>query len=193
MHVRVVWLVFGFLWLFLSSSGRCQQGSLDKSFDAGSIVDDIVYAIARQDNGQLIIGGVFRVAGKEARSGIARLNADGSLDTTFGSKQLGVPGYVYALAIQPDGKVLIGGRFFYVDGAVRNNLARLNYDGSLDANFSRTLSGASGTVYAILPLSNGQIMVPALRPSLQHSDLFKILAPSKMSNGQKRLLTANIA
>ena len=53
-------------------------------------------------------------------------------------------GTVWAVAVQPDGKVLIGGDFNHVNGQPRNYLARLNTDGSLDTTFdpSNTLNGS---------------------------------------------------
>jgi hypothetical protein len=42
---------------------------------------------------------------------------------------------VDVLAVQPDGKVLLGGDFFQINGQSRNHMARLNADGSLDPNF----------------------------------------------------------
>src|SRR3954470_24016710 len=60
--------------------------------------------------------------------------AAGDVDLSFdpGSS---VNGLVSAVAVQPDGKVIIGGQFTTVKGLVRTNLARLNADGSGDATF----------------------------------------------------------
>lgn len=67
--------------------------------------------------------------------GIARLRADGSLDTSFLALASGVDGSIYALARQADGKILVGGYFATMNGSNVANLARLNADGSLDASF----------------------------------------------------------
>ncbi|WP_198973221.1 delta-60 repeat domain-containing protein, partial [Xylophilus sp. ASV27] len=72
------------------------------------------------------------------RNYLARLNADGSLDTGFNP---GANSTVYSLAVQPDGKVLVGGAFNQLGGQRRNGLARLNADGSLDTGFD---PGANG-------------------------------------------------
>src|SRR6185503_11874746 len=53
---------------------------------------------------------------------------------------------VLCTAVQPDGKILIGGFFSLVDGTNRNHLARLNADGSLDASFAPNVND---NVYAI--------------------------------------------
>lgn len=76
-----------------------------------------------------------------ARRGIARLNADGTVDTTFtpgaGFKdsQSGF-GSVYQLALQPDGRVIAVGYFDRFNGVVRNRVARLNSNGTLDTTFN---------------------------------------------------------
>src|SRR5262249_51770591 len=55
---------------------------------------------------------------------------------------------VRSIALQPDGKVLIGGEFTVADGATRGHVARLNSDGSTDFTFMNGLAGANGNVYS---------------------------------------------
>src|SRR5262245_23796207 len=61
--------------------------------------------------------------------------APGDVDLSFdpGSS---VDDNVYAIAVQPDGKLLIGGYFSTVKGLVRSRIARLNPDGSGDDTFN---------------------------------------------------------
>jgi len=91
-----------------------------------------VRAIAVQTNGQILIGGFFSEYGGLARSGIARLNIDGSVDPSFN------PSYgqdtVFPMVVQPDGKILAGG-YFSMSGLIVN-FARLNANGSVDTTFS---------------------------------------------------------
>src|SRR5690606_3293323 len=65
------------------------------------------------------------------RNRIARLNTDGSLDTSFtiGS---GFNGHVFSIALQSDGKILVGGRFTEYNGQSQNRIARIevNYLGT---------------------------------------------------------------
>jgi len=63
-------------------------------------------------------------------------------------------GVVLASVVQPDGKVIIGGEFGYVNGVARNNIARLNADGSLDASWN---PGASSYVAALAVDSSGNV------------------------------------
>ena len=56
-------------------------------------------------------------------------------------------GTPYALAVQPDGRVLVGGFFDYLGGMPRSHLARLNADGPLDDGF---WPDASYSVYSFV-------------------------------------------
>jgi Cadherin-like beta sandwich domain/Domain of unknown function (DUF5122) beta-propeller len=90
---------------------------------AGGAVD----AIARQTDGKVIVGGTFAFVNGVPRSGLARLNADGSLDATWNPAPDGV---VAALAIDSGGNIYVGGSFNNIGGAARTNLAKLSSSGS---------------------------------------------------------------
>jgi len=75
-------------------------------------------------NGKIVIGGKFTTVGGTARTRIARLNANGTLDTGFDPGD-GASYAVYAVTLQPDGKILIGGGFESVGGVSRDRIARL--------------------------------------------------------------------
>jgi uncharacterized delta-60 repeat protein/uncharacterized repeat protein (TIGR01451 family) len=125
------------------------NGVLDATFDPGpNGPDGTVWAVVLQPDGKVIIGGEFHVIAGQTVGGIARLNADGTLDTSF-FPGAGTDGTVYSLALQPDGKVVVGGDFSLLDFNPRNNLTRLNSDGSLDTTFDPGSRGAEGTVYSI--------------------------------------------
>src|SRR6185503_7466751 len=66
------------------------------------------------------------------RNGLARLNADGTLDTSFNTNPSKYP---EAIVLQPDGRILIAGAFYSVDGQRAESVARLNPDGTLDTSF----------------------------------------------------------
>ncbi|PTT16166.1 hypothetical protein DBR12_21035, partial [Acidovorax sp. HMWF029] len=88
-----------------------------------------VYSLALQPDGKVLVGGLFTTLGGQARSNIARFNADGTLDAGFNPNANNT---VYSVTVQPDGKVLMGGAFTTVGGQARNRIARLNADGTLD-------------------------------------------------------------
>ena len=111
------------------------DGTLDGSFDAGLDPYGEVYCLAPLPDGRLIIGGSFEHVHGVARQSIARLNRDGGLDTTFAQGVSVGWGEILAVAIQADGRLLIGGTFQEVNGFPRGGLARLNSDGSLDLTF----------------------------------------------------------
>lgn len=87
-----------------------------------------------QPDGKIIVVGNFSYIGSAARAGIARLNANGTLDATF-DPGTGANGAINLVALQPDGKVLITGPFTAVAGTTRRGIARLLPDGNLDSGF----------------------------------------------------------
>jgi uncharacterized delta-60 repeat protein len=137
------------------------DGSLDTSFDPGT--NGYVSTIAVQPaDGKIVVGGQFTTlgggTGTTTRQNIGRVNADGSLDTSFNP---GANGLVYALVVQADGKILVGGSFTMLGGGgtgtlPRNGIGRLNEDGSLDTSFD---PGTDGSVFALAVQANGQILV----------------------------------
>ncbi len=134
---------------------------LADSFDPHA--NSSVLSIAVQPDGKISAGGDFTGLSPNGgvfvtRNRIARLEIDGRLDQTLNSNIVGPPGsgFVLATAVQPDGKILIGGRFTTVLGAARNNIARLNTDGTLDAAFD---PNANADVHAIALQADGKILV----------------------------------
>ena len=105
-----------------------------------------MHAVLVQPDGKVVIGGEFTLVNSVQRLRLARLNTDGSLDTSFNPTLL-FNGAVYALAQAPDGKIYFGGSFEDAGGSGRDHFARLNADGSLDTGFNDT--GVDDTVRAI--------------------------------------------
>ena len=137
------------------------DGTLDESFNSGGDAFGFfgfVRAITLQPDGKILIGGVFNSYNGIFRYNIARLNADGSLDTTFNPATGPSYGVIRAITLQPDGKIFIGGDFTSYNGTSRNNIARLNPDGSLDATFNP--STAINDRIALLALQpNGKVLI----------------------------------
>lgn len=125
------------------------DGSLDSSFDPGtgveavSPVSPLVESVVLQSDGKVLIGGSFSAYNGTSRSGIARLNADGSVDLRFnpGTGAFGGDSRVYPVALQNDGNVLIGGDFTMVDRVVRSNVARLYGDSLPPLSFAGWAAG----------------------------------------------------
>jgi uncharacterized delta-60 repeat protein len=127
------------------------DGSLDTNFNAGiaGAGATSVFCLAVTPQDQIVVGGNFNSINGYSRSGIARLNADGGVDTTF-DPGLGA-GSVSGIALQNDGKIVIGGGFTTVNGTNRYGVARLNNDGSLDLSFNALMSGGSVTCTTVQP------------------------------------------
>ncbi|MGD0728209.1 MAG: delta-60 repeat domain-containing protein, partial [Spirochaetia bacterium] len=87
--------------------------------------DISVNAVAMQSDGKILIGGWFTTYNGASRGSVARLNSDGSLDTGFLATGAGANNYVNSIAVQSDGKVLIGGGFITYNGTSREYTARL--------------------------------------------------------------------
>lgn len=112
-----------------------------------------VYGLALQPDGKILIGGSFGSLGGVTRTRIARLNPDGSIDTSFNPNANNT---VYGISVQPDGKILVGGDFTTISGVSRNRIARLNPDGSLDPSFN---PNAGGSVYGMAIQADGRVVV----------------------------------
>ncbi|TAE07120.1 MAG: choice-of-anchor D domain-containing protein, partial [Bacteroidetes bacterium] len=133
------------------------DGTLDTGFNSGSGFNNWVKALSVQPDGKIVVGGEFTNFNGTSRNRIARLNADGSLDTSFDPGS-GLNGGVSALSIQSDGKILIGGTFNTFNGISHNYIARLNVDGSLDTGFTPG-SGFNNWVNALSVQQDGKIVV----------------------------------
>ena len=127
------------------------DGSLDTAFAPGigtfnpaTLATDPVYALAVQPDGQLLIAGGFSYLDLVSYNGICRLNRDGTVDLSFSpgtgtfNPQTGISDTIYALHLQPDGKILIGGDFTTYNQTRRVGVARLYADGSLDTSILDT-------------------------------------------------------
>ena len=147
-------------------AGLDSNGVLDSTFNAqwGTNSGGPVSAVLLQPDGKIIIGGSFTSVGGRARNGIARLNADSSLDGSF-DPGTGADGGVNAIALQKDGKLVIGGWFSNVNGTARNRLARLNADGSVDSSFDPG-AGANNTVCAFALQGDGKVLVGGMFTSI---------------------------
>jgi uncharacterized delta-60 repeat protein len=139
------------------------DGVPDPTFAPGTQSNGWVYAIAFQPGeGKLLIAGDFTSYNGTTRNHIARLNNDGLLDETFDpglgvSTTDGSSPRVYTLAIQSDGKALIGGHFDSYNGATLNHIARLNSDGTLDTGFVPA-TAVNADIFRIIMQTDGKIL-----------------------------------
>ncbi len=94
--------------------------------------------------------------GGQTRNRLGRLNADGTLDAAFNPSLSGGASPLFALAVQSDGKILVGNDFTQLAGQARANLGRLNPDGTLDSAFAPAVDGP---VEAIAVQADGRILI----------------------------------
>jgi len=117
----------------------------------------VVRTVAIQSDGKILVGGTFDNYDGVTVGNIARLNSDGSRDSSFNSG-IGFNNGVEKIVIQPDGKILVGGFFVSYDGITANRIIRLNPDGSRDNTFD-VGDKANASVDSIALQSNGKILV----------------------------------
>ncbi|MFD1873758.1 IPT/TIG domain-containing protein [Hymenobacter bucti] len=135
------------------------DGTLDTTFrQSGTGFDGFVQEITVQPNGKILVGGNFTNYNSNLRVALARLNADGTLDTGFVLPGSGIVGTVSAIIVQPDSKLLIGGYLQTVNNVARGSIIRLNADGSLDATFTSTNGVVNSTVLAMVRQPDGKIV-----------------------------------
>jgi processive 1,2-diacylglycerol beta-glucosyltransferase len=117
------------------------DGKLDPAFNPAA--NYRVHCLAVQPDGGIIVGGWFGQLTGLARGAIGRLWPDGSLDAGFNPEATGGPNQqgtaVHCLAVQPDGKIVVGGDFTRLAGQGRARIGRLNPDGTLDEGFTPRL------------------------------------------------------
>ncbi|HKQ39443.1 MAG TPA: Calx-beta domain-containing protein, partial [Verrucomicrobiae bacterium] len=135
------------------------NGVVDRAFNVGGGANAAVYAIAIQNDGKILIGGDFTTVNNVFSPRLARLNVNGSVDSSFNIGAGGVNGAVRAIVVQPDGKILIGGSFTGVGNTPRSYLARLEQSGTVDTTFLNSDLGADNAVYALALQVDGRVVV----------------------------------
>lgn len=116
------------------------DGTLDPTFLPGAGPETgagnaYIHAIAPGAGGSLVVVGAFNAFSGTPRNGIARILADGSLDTTF-DPEGGPDNSLFAIAAQADGKYIIGGDFTAYAGTGRNRLARIHGDDDITSGIA---------------------------------------------------------
>jgi len=127
---------------FLNDSAKVQDQAGVGTAPAGSSV----FCIAQLPDGKVMLGGNFTHVNGVARRGIARLNADGSVDASFPSMGILAGEEVWCFALQPDGALLVGGVFSKLAGFPSRCLARLNPAGIIDTTFTYPVDTAVRSV-----------------------------------------------
>lgn len=140
--------------VILDNDSSTVVGSVDASFS--SHPKGPVYSLALYPDGRLLAGGAFVSVNGQSRNRLARLTPEGALDDTFYSA-LWFDNYPAALALQEDGRIVVGGTFTTGSVNVQPYLTRLLDDGRPDPTFAPG-GGPNGVVYDVLLLDNGEIL-----------------------------------
>ena len=134
----------------LTTSATAAPGDLDPTFGNGGKVvtligeGDAFGRVALQADGKIVMAGTASVGGVH-KFAVARYSNNGSLDPTFDGDGIVTTGFNYdfgegyAVAIQPDGKIIVVGNTAVPNGAFGDYdfaVARYHTDGSLDTSFS---------------------------------------------------------
>jgi hypothetical protein len=125
------------------------DGTIDASFKTGTGFDNSISSLTYNAvTKKYFITGIFGTYDGKSAFGMALLNADGTLDQTFGAKQFegGYPGYARQL---DDGLIVVSGSFKKYDNVTRNGFMVLNAKGELAANYNST-GPFSGTLKDII-------------------------------------------
>ncbi|RYY88019.1 MAG: hypothetical protein EOO15_10265, partial [Chitinophagaceae bacterium] len=125
--------------------------------------DGKVNVMVEQPDHKILVGGDFTTFNGQAVAKIVRLNADGSLDANFTASAV-ASGDMRAIAVQPDGKIIIGGTFLAYGGTAANCIVRLNANGSLDPSFVvgtglDPIGVQTGGVYGLYIEPDGKIVM----------------------------------
>ena len=135
------------------------DGSLDTNFN--SEVAGPVYGLLVQGDRKIMVWGEITQIAGQPRTRIGRLNANGSLDTSF-DPGFGANDSVYTVALQPDGKYIVGGaNFTSLAGQACRGIARLNANGSFDNSFQLYAGPFADyrIVYSLVLQPDGKILV----------------------------------
>ncbi|SHG61094.1 T9SS sorting signal type C domain-containing protein [Flavobacterium defluvii] len=134
------------------------DGSRDLSFNPGTGTEAAIEEMLIQPDGKILVGGRFTTFNGRDFLHLVRLNTDGSIDTSFNIKE-GFDKNVYSLALQSDGKIIVGGSFLTYNKVSQKRILRLNSDGSLDTGFDSGIGFNKGEVRSILVQPDDRLLV----------------------------------
>lgn len=135
------------------------DGTIDSTFTASvtNTTFDLMVNTKLLGNGKILVWGRFDTVNGTTRRNLAILNSDGSLDTSFNPATNGAEIFI-SVAVQTNGKIIVGGSNFTSNTFLRGNVARLNADGTVDATFNQG-KGAKGEVRALKIRSNNKLLI----------------------------------
>ncbi|RFF29195.1 DUF11 domain-containing protein [Wenzhouxiangella sediminis] len=136
-----------------------EDGGVDNGFAPLVNPNAAVRRVLVQDDGAVLLGGAFNQITGLGRNRLARLDAQGRIDQAQAEVEFAPSGLLSpkTIALQADGRILVGGVFTHINGTSRRSLARLHLNGSLDSSFAPLIDGV--TINAIAVQRDGRILV----------------------------------
>jgi len=173
----VAGIVASMLGLVPAQGYAVANGDLDPSFGTGGKVTtdiwssgDVGQDVAVQSDGKIVVAG-YSYGGSDQDFALVRYDTDGTLDTSFGTDGIvkttigATDDQAHALAIQPDGKIVVAGASTTSTNNSDSALVRYNTDGTLDTSFGtggKIVTAVAGTnndcAYAVAIQSDGKIV-----------------------------------
>lgn len=154
--------ISGFLGICIPLFSSAQSaGSIDLSFNPGSGANSTVQSISIQNDGKILVGGVFTEFNGALHNKLVRLYPDGTIDTSFVTG-LGIGTLitesVYCSAIQTDNRIVVAGAFTSYHGVPRNCITRILSDGGLDTTFNPG-DGANQLIHSLAIDAGGNLVI----------------------------------
>lgn len=134
-----------------------QPAQLDTTFNIATGANAGINELIIQPDDKLIVAGLFTNFNGTSAGRIIRLLPEGEIDTTWITSGGGADVDIRGLALQPDGKVLIGGIFSNYNGVPANRLVRLDSVGNIDPTFVAG-TGPNNEVQGITVNSNRAVI-----------------------------------
>jgi uncharacterized delta-60 repeat protein len=139
-------------------------------------------AIVVQPDGKIVVASDFYPPGNLTAHGVVRYESTGAVDARFAPQLFTgatTTAHLYALALQPDGSVLVGGNFNQAGSLARTSIARLTATGQLDNTFGAAAPLPTGTVYRVAVQPNNRVLL---------AGQLNVVRPAGVVGGVTRLL-----
>ena len=151
------------------------DGSPDASFST-LILSNSVNKLLVQPDGKILVGGSFNSANGFNSGKLVRLNANGTIDSTFSPNTDGSNYSVNGIALAPNGKITVSGNFTFYRGISKNRLAMLSSDGTLDTsfNFAANPNNAVSYISDVVFQTDAKIIAGANAGGIDGNSLLRI-------------------
>lgn len=178
---KIVTTLLSLFILCYAELSHAQHGTFDLTFlpydttlfQSIGGTNNTVYETLMQPDGKILVGGDFTSYKNLPVNRLMRLLPNGNIDQTFSQAELVHTGAIRTIALQPDGKILVGGNITDWNGSP-TSIVRLNADGTLDNTFSLP-GNAMGAIMDIVVMPDGKIIVAGSYTNLGGSSYLRRL------------------